>query len=512
MKKKTISRLFIILFIFNIYGYHVQATPNNYLKTTPQIDKSSAKLKIMSNFKNNNGKIKFKEGEILVKAKISSIETIEKKYSVKSQNNLNKQVDIVKFDNNKYSMEEMLLNLNNDLNIEYAEPNYVSKLFDLPENEPGFSDMWGLNNIISSGIDINVKTAWGINTGSPDVVVGVIDTGIDYNHEDLKENIWINGSETPNNGIDDDNNGYVDDYNGWDFADMDNDLYDDHGHGTHVSGIIAASSNGIGIVGVAPTIKIMPMKAADLQGNMYTSDIINAIQYGASKGVKLFNCSFGGDAFSQAQYDVMKNTDALFMCAAGNGDINGNGLDNDSYVKSYPASFDLPNIISVASMDKYGYLSTFSNYGQVSVDIAAPGSSILSTVPGGYGYKNGTSMATPYVTGVAALVLSVNMDLSSIEVKNCILKSTHKLPQLEDKIATGAIVDAYGAMAVAKPSIVVNITDVDDNGTTDIMDLALIGVAYNSRIGESKYKRILDINNDSIVDIYDLVLLSKAIQ
>ena len=427
----------------------------------------------MSNYEKNKEKQNFKNDEILVKVKIgtsnSSIESVEKKYNIKSKKHLNKELDIVQFDNNKYSMDEMLLNLNNDLNIEYAEPNYISKLSSSPENEPNFSSMWGLNNTTSQGIDINVEPAWKISTGNPNLVVGVIDSGIDYNHEDLKDNIWVNSGEIHNNGIDDDNDGYVDDYNGWDFAYSNNNSYDDNGHGTHVSGTIAASSNGIGTVGVAPTVKIMPLKAADSQGNSYTSDIISAIQYGVSKGVKLFNCSFGSSNFSQAQYDAMKSSNALFICAAGNGDVYGNGLDNDSIVKNYPSSFDIPNIISVASIDKYGELSSFSNYGAVSVDIAAPGSNIYSTVPSGYGYKSGTSMATPHVTGVAALVLSSDMNLSPIEVKNYILESAHKLPQLENKIATGAIVDAFGAMAVAKPSIVVNVTGVQlDNPSMDL--------------------------------------------
>ncbi|MBZ9609300.1 S8 family serine peptidase [Clostridium estertheticum] len=510
MKKKNINGLIMIIFMINIYGYRVQATPNNSLEVNFQNDKSGKKAKIMANYKKNKAKKNFKEGEILVKIRrdISdlTIQDVEEKNSIKSENQINKQLDLVKFDNEKISMDEVLLNLNNDLNIEYAEPNYISKLSNSPENEPYFSSLWGLENTTTQGLDINVATAWKSSTGDPNLVVGVIDSGIDYYHEDLKENIWINNKEIPNNGIDDDKNGYVDDHNGWNFSYDNNDSYDDNSHGTHVSGTIAASSNGIGTVGVAPTVKIMALKVADFQGFLYTSDVINAIQYGLSNGVKLFNCSFGSKDFSQAEYEVIKSSNALFMCAAGNGNINEVGLDNDGLVKNYPSSFDLPNIISVSSIDKNGYLSTFSNYGAVSVDIAAPGGSIYSTVPGGYGYKSGTSMATPHVTGVAALVLSEDMNLSPIEVKNRILESTHKLPELENKIVTGAIVDAFGAMKLTRQ------TDVDDNGITDIIDLALVGQAYYSRIGDHEYKSILDINNDSIIDVYDLVSISKVIQ
>jgi len=515
MKKHTISRLLVVIFILNIYSYKVQAVPNNSLSDNLKQDKSGIKSKILRDYEKNKVMKNFKSDEILIKAKIgtgsSSIEAQEKKYSLQGKKHLNQQLDIVKFDSNKYSMDEMLLNLNNDSSFEYAEPNYISHLSSSPENEQYFSSLWGLNNTTSLGIDINVENAWKVSTGNPNLVMGVIDSGIDFLHEDLKNNIWHNVNEIPNNVIDDDNDGYVDDTNGWDFVDNDNNIYDGNSHGTHVSGIIAASFNGIGTVGVAPNIKIMPLKAADAGGNLYTSDVVRAIQYGVSKGVKLFNCSFGSNDFSQALYDVMQSSNALFICAAGNGDANGNGLDTDSTVKNYPSSFDLPNIISVASIDKYGNLSTFSNYGAVSVDIAAPGSNIYSTVPGGYAYKSGTSMATPYVAGVAALVLSQDMNLSPIEVKNYILQSTHKLPQLKDKIATGAIVDAYGAMALVNPPVRVP-TDVDGNGIIDIKDLALVSSAYNSRTGSSNYKSILDLNNDGIIDIYDLIRVSKVMQ
>ncbi|HEY8805567.1 MAG TPA: S8 family serine peptidase [Clostridium sp.] len=516
MKKKTISRLLIIVFTLSICGYKVQAVTNNTLRNNIKNDKSGTKSKIMSIYKKNKVRKNFKQGEILVKIKSgtsnSAVESVEKKYSMKTKKHLKKQLDVVKFDSKKYSVDEVLLNLNNNPNVEYAEPNYISKLSSSPSMEPYFNKMWGLNNTTTKGIDIDVENAWKTTTGNPNLVVGIIDTGIDYNHEDLKSNIWTNTKEIAGNGIDDDNDGYIDDYNGWNFAYDTNNSYDDNSHGTHVSGIIAASANGKGIVGVAPTVKIMPLKAADDQGDLYTSDVISAIQYGISHGVKLFNCSFGCEDFSQTEYDAFKNSNALFVCAAGNGDANGNGLNNDNAIKNYPSSFDLPNIISVASMETDGTLSTFSNYGLVSVDIAAPGRDIYSTVPGGYGYKSGTSMATPYVTGVAALALSTNMNLTPIEIKNSIMKSTNKLPKLVKKISTGAIVDAFGAMAIANPSMVFSVTDVDKNGITDTKDLALVGSAYNSRPGDSKYKNILDINNDGIIDVYDLVCVSKAMK
>ena len=516
MKKKTLSRLLTIVFMISIYGYRVQAVNNSTLSNNIKNDKSGTKSRVMNIYKKNKAKKNFKQGEILVKIKAgtsnSSVESVGKKYSMKTKEHLKKQLDVVKFDSKKYDLDEVLLNLNNNSNIEYAEPNYISKLSSSPSMEPDFSKMWGLNNTSTKGKDINVENAWKTTTGNPNLVVGIIDTGIDYNHKDLKSNIWINNKEIVGNGKDDDNDGYIDDYNGWDFAYGTNDSFDDNSHGTHISGIIAASANGIGTVGVAPTVKIMPLKVADNQGDLYTSDVVSAIQYGISHGVKIFNCSFGGADFSQAEYDAIKNSNALFVCAAGNGDANGNGLNNDNAIKNYPSSFDLPNIISVAAMKSDGTLSTFSNYGAISVDIAAPGSDIYSTVPGGYAYKSGTSMATPHVTAVAALVLSTNMNLTPIEVKNSIMKSTNKLPISVKKISTGSIVDAFGAMRTASPSMVFGVTDVDKDGTTDSKDLAYVGSAYNSRVGDSKYKDILDINNDGMIDIYDLVNVSKDIK
>lgn len=532
ISKKTISGLMTVVFIFSIYVYRVQAVVNNPLGGNIKNDKSGTKSRIMSNFKKNKGKKNFKEGEIIVKIKTSTnnslsgslngssvrssvestIESVNKKYGVKTKKKINRQLDVVKFDNKKYSTDEVLQSLNNDPNIEYAEPNYISKLASYPTTEPYFGKMWGLNNTKSQGIDINVLNAWKISTGNPKLVVGVIDTGIDYKHEDLKNNIWVNSKDIPGNGIDDDKDGYVDDYNGWDFVNSNNDSTDDNSHGTHISGTIAASSNGVGTVGIAPNVKIMALKVADGQGDLYDSDVISAIEYGTSHGVKLFNCSFSGVDFSQTEYDAFKNSDALFMCAAGNGDDYGNGMNNDSSVKSYPASFDLPNIISVASIGSNGQLSTFSNYGAVSVDIAAPGNDIYSTVPGGYDYKSGTSMATPQVTGVAALVMSENMNLTPIDIKNCILKGSNRLPQLYNKIATGAIVDAFDAMAEAQPSLLVKLTDVTGNGITDINDLNLVKAAYNSRTGDLLYKKTLDMNNDGIINVYDLVRVSKAMQ
>lgn len=342
--------------------------------------------------------------------------------------------------------------------IEYVEPNYILKASDIKASwvpsDTYYSSLWGLKNTgqyISgqygvSGIDIKAEKAWDITKGSSNIVVAVIDSGVDYTHPDLKNNMWKNTKEIPNNYIDDDKNGYVDDVNGWDFYWSDNDPMDDNRHGTHVAGTIAASGNYTGVVGVAPNVKIMPLKFLNSTGNGYLSDAVMAISYANKMGAKISNNSWGGSGYSSTLYSAIQNYSGLFVAAAGN-DTNNNDL-----YGTYPASFNLPNILSVAAIDNRGSLASFSNYGTTSVDVAAPGVSIYSTTPGGgYQYLNGTSMATPHVAGVAALVLSKNPLSTTSKVKEAITKSVVKLSSLNGKVATGGLVNAYAAVTANVP-------------------------------------------------------------
>lgn len=313
-------------------------------------------------------------------------------------------------------------------------------------NNPYIWNQWALKNYKYNGIDINIEKAWDITKGSEDVVVAVIDLGVDYNHEDLKDNIWTNKDEIPDNGIDDDNNGYIDDIHGWNYISDSNDVMDGHGHGTHVSGIIAAEDNDKGIIGAAPNVKIMPLKVGSNDGTIYLNSVEKAIEYGLSKGVKIFNCSFEGSEVSEREYEIIKNADALFLCAAGN-----KSLDNDMN-SVLPANYnDLPNVISVMSIDEEGNKSDNSNYGKTKVDIAAPGTFIYSTVPDKYKYISGTSMATGYVSAVAALALSVDPTLTATELKALILDNARPLSSLTDLNTTGGMLDAGNVVeAVSK--------------------------------------------------------------
>ena len=341
--------------------------------------------------------------------------------------------------------------------VVYAEPNYIVQAIAFPEDPPDdarFGEQWALNNTgqTSGTIDADVDgpEAWERSLGS-EIIVGVIDTGVDLDHEDLAANIWTNAAElggTP--GVDDDNNGYIDDINGWDFANNDNDPNDDESHGTHVAGTIAAvGNNSIGVIGVSPNAKIMALKFLDSSGSGLTSDAILAIEYATANGAHITNNSWGGGGFSQALLDAIENANAagaLFIAAAGN-----DGTDND-ITPHYPSSYNAPNIISVASTDHNDALSSFSNFGATSVDLAAPGSSILSTLPNDtYGLLNGTSMATPHVTGVAALLYSLSLASQTsqtnagihLTVKSQLLTSVDILSPLSNLMVTGGRLNAF---------------------------------------------------------------------
>lgn len=301
-----------------------------------------------------------------------------------------------------------------------------------------------------AGIDIHAETAWDLyNGGSREVIVALIDTGVDYTHEDLQNAIWVNEDEIPNNGVDDDGNGYIDDVYGWNFFSGNNGVYvsaDEDSHGTHGAGTIAASSNnGIGIAGVTDSenVSVMTLKAlGGKDGSGSTASIIQAIQYAEANGASICNLSLGTTNNDRALYQVMANSSMLFVVAAGN-----DGANTDSS-PCYPASYDLDNIISVANLNYDGTMHKSSNYGMTSVDLAAPGSYILSTTPGNaYSYMTGTSMAAPMVTAAAAMVYSHYADITLRDVKEIILTSVAPLSSLSGVVATSGMLDLGAAMA-----------------------------------------------------------------
>lgn len=367
------------------------------------------------------------------------------------------------------TVQEMIDLYEASTDVEYAEPDH--KLFldqttteatPLAPNDPDFSFQWGLDNTGQEGgtpdADIDATEAWGVITGSTNTVVAVLDTGVDVEHPDLINNVWTNPDEIPDNLVDDDGNGYVDDVHGWDFAQDDNTVYDaadSEEHGTHVAGIIAAEGdNGFGIAGVNWGAKVMPLKfiAADFG---YISDAAEALNYAVKEGVKISNNSYGcyhtastPNCYSQTLHDAIKDADAsghLFVASAGNSAKN---TDTEAH---YPSGYDSPNVISVAATNDQDALWTFSNYGPTTVDLAAPGHNIWSTVPGFFDYKSGTSMAAPHVAGVAALVKSQSPEFTQLQVKESILLGVDKKDAFQGKTATGGRLNAAGALA-AKPA------------------------------------------------------------
>lgn len=330
--------------------------------------------------------------------------------------------------------------------IEYAEPNYIYHAFVMP-NDALRNELYAMHNIGQTGgtvdADIDALEAWQTTTGSEEIVVGDIDTGIDYLHPDLLGNIWTNPNEIADNGIDDDNNGYIDDVRGWDFVNNDNDPIDDNNHGTHTSGTIGAKgNNGIGVAGVCWDVKLMPLKFLNAGGSGSTDNAIKAIQYAAMFGVRITSNSWGGGNKSRALEDAIRNSGALFVAAAGN---------SGSSTKMYPAGYSLDNIISVAATDHNDALALFSNYSTTWVDLAAPGVSILSTVRNDeYRYFNGTSMAAPHVAGVTALVLGQHPAWTNAQVKSQILSTVDPLASLAGKVLTGGRLNAKSAVGASE--------------------------------------------------------------
>jgi subtilisin family serine protease len=350
-----------------------------------------------------------------------------------------------------------------DPRVEYAEPNYIVKKAIFP-NDSSFYLQWGFHNtgqVVNGitgtpGADINAPEAWDIHTGTGTVVVAVIDTGADYSHPDISAHIWTNPFEIPDNGIDDDQNGFVDDIRGWNFAYGNNDPMDDDvdGHGTHVSGVIGAvGNNTLGISGISWNVRIMPLKFLDNNGEGAISDVIDAIDYAVKMGAKVINASYtypqscSGATPSITEKNAIQmagHEGVLFVAAAGNF-----GCDNDRY-PFYPSSHKLDNIISTTASNQYDEFPSWSNYGINSVHVAAPGEDIYSTVPtwlGSYNYMSGTSMATPFVSGLAALIMSYRTDFSLSHVKETIIGSVDAKPEFLGKTISGGRINAFNALS-----------------------------------------------------------------
>jgi thermitase len=352
--------------------------------------------------------------------------------------------------------------------VEYAQPNYEIRL-DPPSapasrrdlllrdvsgrpNDPQFDQQWALNNLGQDGgkerADIDALKAWLKTRGSEKVVVAVLDTGVDYTHKDLVSNIWFRPDSVPPYA--DDELGSFDDVNGYDADANAADPMDDNGHGTHCAGIIGAEGdNNEGIAGINWKVQIMPLKFLGRGGFGTTKNAIEAINYAIDRkqkgvNIRVINASWGSTQYSRALEDAIRaagEQGILFVAAAGN-----SSTDNDKRAH-YPSNFNLPNVISVAALDRTDSMASFSNFGAKTVHIAAPGRDILSTwLKDVYREASGTSMAAPQVSGVAALILSSEPDLSVEKLRERILRSVDKIPTLDGKVASGGRLNAAKAL------------------------------------------------------------------
>jgi len=374
-------------------------------------------------------------------------------------------------------LDEIIRTLQEDNVVSAAEPDYLRSFAAMPD-DPNFSLQWHLHNdAILAGrpdADIDASEAWEVTNGGSDVIVAVIDTGVNWEHEDLRDNIWINAAEIPANNLDDDGNGYIDDVRGWDFigsgtlADPlpDNDPRDFHGHGTSVAGIIGAKgNNGVGITGVTWDVKLMPLKVgldSSASTNLSVSGFLDAVEYALNHGVRIINGSFGGTGYSRAERDVLTIADqegALVTFPAGN--FGNNNDDADRAI--FPGSYTLPNIISVAATDDSDQLADFSNFGRLSADLAAPGVRIWTTSLHEYRNRTGTSFASPVVGGVAALLKKVMPDLTHHQQKSIILDASDPLAGLEGLVVSGGRLNGFRSVTQQEaPRIILRQWETDE--------------------------------------------------
>ncbi len=427
-----------------------------------------------------------------------------------------------------------------DENIDYIEPNFLLYAAENIPNDPDFNQLWGLRNSGQTdgkvGADVSATSAWEENTGSRDVIVASLDSGIDYNHVDLAANVWRNPNEVPDNGIDDDGNGFVDDTHGIDTFYGDSDPIDRGGHGTHTSGTLGAvGNNGIGISGVAWDVQIMPLKFLADSGIGRTDAAIAALNYMTmmkrDHGVNIVasnNSWFGGDR-SQALEDAIANSiDAgiVFVAAAGNDRRN-----NDTN-PTWPATYPLDGIIAVASTDDADRLAKSSHYGPTTVDLAAPGVRVYSTLPDDqYGFLSGTSMATPHVTGAVALLKSVYPGASPAQVKSAILSGTDPIAELAGKMVSGgrlniarafeqmgffvnATTPATGEIVFERPSVfVIEMSHAVDVSSVEAADLTVNDIsADHVEVLSDKRLRFSFLTSPVTVDGVQQMRLAAALE
>ncbi|MFK8137364.1 MAG: S8 family serine peptidase [Bdellovibrionales bacterium] len=370
--------------------------------------------------------------------------------------------------------ENVIAALQANPNVEFVEPNFVYRTNAIP-NDPDMEKLWGMNNYGQvdpkgrqglADVDVDADRAWDIQTGSRDVIVAVIDTGVDPTIEDLTNNMWVNEGEIPGDGIDNDENGFIDDVHGYDFVNNDGDPTDDHGHGSHCAGTIGGEGdNGVGVAGVAWKVRIMGLKFLSARGSGSTAGAISSIDYATQMGAHIMSNSWGGGGFSQALLESIQranDANSLFIAAAGNSKSN-----NDSS-PHYPSNYEVENVMAVAAINNSGELASFSSFGKNTVHISAPGRNIYSTIPGGYDAWSGTSMATPHVSGVAALLKSNEPEMTAVEMKERMMATARNFASLRSKTISGGLVNAYYALTNEQPPADPNDPSLWDSVATDV--------------------------------------------
>jgi RHS repeat-associated protein len=334
--------------------------------------------------------------------------------------------------------------------VEAVEPNFLVSNSQATPDDSRFGEQWALRNTgqagRTAGSDVNAAPAWRESTGSTSTVIAVLDSGIDFSHPDLTDNLWVNPGETSGNGIDDDGDGLVDDSRGWNFVYDTNDASDDQGHGTSVAGIIAAEGNNhAGVSGVMWRASLMSLKVLDSTGTGDVASAVEAIDYAVAHGAQVINCSWGTDADSTFLKDAIERAGrkgVVVVASAGN---NARNIDTTPY---YPASYDLTNLISVAATDGFDNLASFSDWGAQRVAVAAPGLDVLTTQQGGdYRVVSGTSAAAPFVSGVAGLIKTLRPNAPASQVCAAIVGGVRRVAALSGKVSSGGVADAAGALA-----------------------------------------------------------------